>query len=257
MLVAASGGPIPGQTYNHELFNLGLDRLSGNYIKFSGSSEAEVGIKVASNDNSKPRLAVSLDYADLFLRDDKKGGVFTQFKSEKNKHPFTVQLSEEIKLDATDFIDQIMLVIFQKDGKRIDIPGTASEFNRKENLFKLKMTNEGFDKQLNEAADNYTMGFLKIQLKAGGKSIKTYDTNKQWVFPVELISKQKQASEEYEENMQYARAEGAYQITDKMIEEGKQSIADNVHGYLIRRHLKYGEIPDFTTYKRLFPDEYK
>jgi hypothetical protein len=152
---------------------------------------------------------------------------------------------------------KIVLVVFQKDGERIDIPGEASEFNRKENRFKVKMTSDGFDEHLKKATKKYSMGFLKIQLKAGGKSVTAYDTDRHWVFPVELISKQKQASEEYEKTMNKARSEGAYQITDKMIDDGKKSIADNIHGYLIRRHLKYGEIPDFTTYKRLFSDEYK
>ncbi len=257
MLVAASGGPIPGQNYNHELFNLGLDRPSGNYIKFSGSSEAEIGIKMAANENSKPRLAVALDYADLFLRDDQKTGVFTRFESEEDEEPFIVELSEEIKLDAEEFIDQVMLMVFQDDGKRIDIPGIATDFIRKENRFKVKMTTDSFDEQLKKAAKKYSMGFLKIWIKSGGKSIETYDTDKQWVFPVELISKQKQASKEYEETMKYARAEGAYQITDKMIEEGMKSIEEKVYGYLVRRHTFYGEIPDFRFYKLIKPYEYK
>ena len=256
MLVAASGGPIAGQNYDHELFNWGLDRPSGNYIKFNGSSEAEVGIMVASTPNSKPRLAVALDYADLFLRDDKKTGVFTHFESEKNKAPFIVELNEEIKLNAEEFIDQVMLVVFQKDGTRIDIPGIATEFNRKENRFMVKMTNEGFDEQLNMAADKYSMGFLKIQLKSAGKSVATYDTDKHWVFPVELISRQQLASKEYEEVMKEARYEGSYLITEKMIEEGKKSIEEKVFGYLVRRHRLYGEIPNFDFYIKKFKKEY-
>jgi predicted ester cyclase len=93
-------------------------------------------------------------------------------------------------------------------------------------------------------------------LKQYGEATQVYNTDKNWIYLIELINRQAEAEDSYEKTMERARSEGAYLITDDMIEKGKQQIRDKVQGYRIQRYSQFGEIPNFDFYIKSFADEY-
>ncbi len=258
MLVAASGGPIPTQNHNNEVSHWGLDLPSGNTIKFKGEEESEVSIKAVDTTvipQAKPRLAVALDFADIFLRDNEESQVFEVFESTVDEAPFTVRVSKHVRLELWKMISEVKLVVYQKDGSTIVIEGKLQAPNRKNREFEIGMNSEA-DKQLFLAAEKYVFGFIAITLKQSGAETAVYNTNSNWIYPIELINRQKESVDAYKKTMKRARSEGAYRITDDMIEKGKQQIRNKVQGYRIQRHSQFGEIPDFRFYRDLNPEEY-
>jgi len=89
MLVSACGGPIAVQNHHEELLGTGLDLPSGSYIK-----NGEMGVFNATNENSKPRFAVALDFMDILGpgKHELKKGVFVNFHSTE-KEPFNFHAS--------------------------------------------------------------------------------------------------------------------------------------------------------------------
>ncbi len=259
MLVAASGGPIPTQNHNNEVYHWGLDLPSGNTIKFKGEEESEVSIKTVDTTvipQAKPRLAVALDFADIFLRDNEESQVFEVFESTVDEAPFTVRVSKHVRLELWKMISAVTLTVYQQDGKRVDINGQVKHSNPEKRELELDLGMDVFDFDVDESSNLSLSGFLSVILKQYGETTQVYNTDKNWIYPIELINRQKESVDAYKKTMKRARSEGAYLITDDMIEKGVQQIRNEIQGYRIQRHSQFGEIPDFRFYRDLNPEEY-
>jgi len=234
-----------------------LDVPSGNYIKFSGTSENEIGIKQARPEQAKPRLAVALDYADIFLREknDSIIGVFENFSSDSTDGGFTIKFSGEIKLNVEDVIAEIILVIYKRNGTQTVLHTKSIEITHAKNQLILTLNENKFDKHITDAIVRKSTSFVDITLKSGANYLSTYNTNKHWVFPIEFVDKQAQRIKELNKAITIASTSGAI-IPPDFYENNKKDIMNKVHGYRMQRHSLYGEIPKFEFYMKAFKNEY-
>lgn len=265
ILVAGCGGPIAVQNHENEFYNWGLDTPSGNIIKFNGSKEKQVGILRAKNGKAKPRLAVALDYADIFLQEaegeDKKigkgKGLFSSMDSSKNKSPLTIKINELSNLLDIDFIEKISMVFYSKEGKVINIEGLY-EKNITTGDMVFKPSNKDFYLDFGDSADYQFMGFITIKLKeSSAPTVKHYDTEKKWVYPAQMFAQKKLALDSLSEIVQSMTEQG---IEDYIISayeaKEKARIKKDIRGYSVQRHKKYGEVPFFDWYEKNFEHEY-
>jgi hypothetical protein len=153
-------------------------------------------------------------------------------------------------------ISEVKLVVYQKDGSRVDTSGQVKHNNPGKRELELDLGMDVFDFDVDKSSDLCLPGFLSVTLKQYGEATLVYNTEKNWIYPIELINRQTEAEDSYEKTMERARSEGAYLITDDMIEKGKQQIGDKVQGYRIQRYSQFGEIPNFDFYIKSFADEY-
>lgn len=291
-LVAASGGPIPVQNHSNELYNWGLDQPSGNVIKFSGSTEQKIGILTSRMPQSKPRLAVALDYADIFLRDDKHengkpGSTFDTFESEYKKSAFIVRFSDEIKHSALECITKITIHISYGESGKIrfhSLSGDIGPYQDKDkdkdkdkckvkynvntkDAISFRITTDDFDETLEMALQSKFYAFLEITLKAENSDLTEYDTSKNWIFPIEILPRKDYVIEEHRKNRMKELREKAHRghrglkhiapSELKKLEDEIKSLEKCLFGFIIQRHSLFGEIPDFRFYSDLRKDEYQ
>jgi len=238
MMVAACGGPIAVQNHNNELFNWGLDYPSGNYIKFSGTTESEVGIKTPSIKQAQPRMSVALDYADIFLRDKDHGGLIKEFSSDEDDGEFTLRINPEAKMSGVDIFGEASFVIYRKNNPLEATGKITNKIKDDKNgdlyIFKPDSSIRSLLKKSNK--DN-PVSYLKIKLNNpdSNTSFNHYNYESHWMYPIHII-KRSDIEEDYDEDeIEYLDVEG---------------------GYAIERHSVFGEIPDFEWYERKFSHEY-
>jgi len=265
ILVAACGGPIAVQNHENELYNWGMDTPSGNIIKFKGTEEDKVGILRATNAQAKPRLAVALDYADIFLQeaegDDKKigkgKGLFSSMDSNKNKSPLTIKINELSNLPSNDFIKSISMMFYLKDGNVVNIEGVYEE-NKSTGDMEFKPNNKFYDMVFYKSAKKYLIGFVTIKLKQSSTSaLRHYDVEKKWIYPAQMFSKNQLALDGLTKLVKLMEEQS---VGDSIIAEyeskEKSRINKSVRGYSVQRHKKYGEVPFFDWYEKNFEHEY-
>lgn len=199
---------------------------------------------------NKTTIAVALDYADIFLRDKNKGGLFKRFESEENDGAFMIEINPEAKAPSLDLFESIELY-FYTDNDFMRIKGSVMKKNGK-NMFK---PDGRLSKILREATKHNKLSYVKIQCKPSSHhTLKYYNTGSAWLYPVQLYSRQELALKEFEQQQVWARANGTYDHTQA--QEERQAIEDSEEGYIIDRHKFYGEVPDLDFYKDTFPHEY-
>jgi len=236
MLVAACGGPIAVQNHDNELFNWGLDYPSGNYIKYSGTEETELGIKVPDVKQAQPRMAVALDYADIFLRDKDHGGLFKDFISDGDGKKFTFRLNPEAKMSGVDVFGEASFVIYRKNIPLETKGDITLKVKDNENgdlyVFEPKKAIRSIIKKTNK--DN-PISYFKVNLKNSNvnKAFVHYNNESDWTYPIHIIK-----------------------LSEVDSDEDKGDYLESDEGYVIERHSVYGEIPDFEWYERKFSHEY-
>jgi predicted MPP superfamily phosphohydrolase len=248
MVVAACGGPIAVQNHANEFFNWGLDYPSGNVIK-----DGQISIVVPEVKQAKPRLAVALDYADIFLREKakEKGGFFQTFESKENDGAFTLKIHPEANMADTDLFESIGLYFYTDDGL-LHIRGSVTD----EDGISKFMPDGMFDVTLDDAAKATKLAYIKIKLKPSThEHLSKYNTDSAWVYPIQLYSRQALAMAELEENLRRIQLKSGI-IPSGFAERQRNEVKKNVGGYIIDRHPIYGEVPDLKFYATL-NDEYK
>ena len=251
ILVAACGGPIAVQNHNHELFNWGMDYPSGNVIKADGS----ISIKVSKVKQAQPRLAVALDYADIFLREEGKGknkaGLLKTFISIRDDGPFTLDINPDAKLPVADLFSAMELCIYT-DEKLLSIKGSATINPQGKGEF---MPAGMFDTVLKKATERSRMGFIKLTLKPSShEHLRHYNTGSEWIYPIQLYSRKKLAEQELEKLVKQVKAKGR-KLPVGYAERRRKQIK-KIEGYVTDRHAKFGEVPDLDWYKKKFAHEY-
>ena len=244
ILVAACGGPIAVQNHANEFFNWGLDYPSGNVIKTDGT----IGIKVPNVKQAQPRLAVALDYADIFLRDKKKGGIFKSFESEENDGSFTIEVNPEAKIADPKLFSTIEL-FFYTDDAVMNIKGSVVDNGGKSEF----RPDDDVEDMLMDAVKLSKLAYIKIALKASShEHLSRYNSNSAWVYPIQLLSRKSLALAKFDEAL--AMADGNYSPT--LAQQQRQRIEDTIEGYIVDRYAVYGEVPDLDFYRDMFAREY-
>lgn len=257
VLVAGCGGPVGVQNHENELYNWGLDYPSGNYIQFNGSKEKEIGTVIPSSKQARPRLAVALDYADIFLQEDTNKGLLSKFESTKNNKPLSINVNSLAKLPKTEFIDKITMYFYLKDETIKIVSGKFIE-RKNSNEMEFHPSDKLFDMDFKESSEQYIMGYIKIKLKKPSiNSFIHYDISKDWEFPIQIFSQKKLAFDELNKTINILQSQDVSEHSiNKYRENENNNIKINIHGYSVQRHKKFGEVPDFRFYKDLKNKEY-
>lgn len=216
-----------------------MDYPSGNYIKFNSLDESEVGIKTPNPEKltrAQPRLAVALDYADIFLRDKDHGGLIKDFLSKEDDGEFTIRVNPEANMSGVNIFDEVGIVLYDEN-KPIETKGKMilqSIDKEKGDLYTFKPKND-IRKILNKTGRDNPVSYLKINLNSSNNDIyfDKYNYQSQWTYPIHILKRS-----EIEEGIE----------DDDYLHE--------VGGYVVERHSINGEIPDFEWYERKFSNEY-
>ncbi len=235
MMVAACGGPIAVQNHDNELFNWGLDYPSGNYIKFNGASESEVGIKIPGVTQAQPRLAVALDYADIFLRDEDHGGLLKEFSSDEDGETFTFRVNPKAEMSGIDIFNEGSFVIYKKNKPLVTKGKITHKVRDKENgdLYGFRCE-KSIRKMLRKDGRYNSISYFKVKLKNSNahQAFDHYNHGSDWTYPIHIMEMSEVESDDEDESF------------------------DSKGGYLVERHSVLGEIPDFEWYERKFSHEY-
>ncbi|MFK5914366.1 MAG: metallophosphoesterase [Woeseiaceae bacterium] len=234
MLVAACGGPIAVQNHNNELFNWGLDYPSGNYIKFSGEEESEIGIKTPSIKQAQPRMSVALDYADIFLRDKNHGGLIKEFSSDDNGD-FILRINPEAKMSGVNIFRTVSLILYDENIPFEIVGQIKLKKISKENgdLYSF-IPDKSIRSLLKKSKKDNPVLYIKIHLiESDNTSFNQYSFENSWTYPVHILE------------------------IPLIKDEEDDYDSEEIDGYVIERHSMFGEIPNFIWYKKWFADEYK
>lgn len=254
ILVAGSGGPIAVRNTCNEFFNQGLDFPSGNFIKFDGRSEKEIGIKRSGVPQAKPRLAVALDYADLFL----SKGLILQFASDQDNGAFTIVLDPQINLPAADtknLFRRIHFSFYSVHAEElitlvgaVTLSGTTTQGQQ---IFSILLGGRA-RRVLEDLALYEKMAFIRIELGQlhSSEFANTYNSTSDWIFPIEIHRQAQLAVDEYEKEIATSRVGLLY---DPNL---AKRLEDTIEGYVVNRHRQFGEIPNLKWYNWHFQHEY-
>lgn len=109
-------------------------------------------------------------------------------------------------------------------------------------------------KILYKISKNKKIAFIKFKAKANNdiSSLKLYNYDTKWTYPIEVIPKYDIAIESYQEELAMDEDYHNPYYTAKHIQHLKKTIK----GHAVNRHRLYGEIPDIIWYTKKFNHEY-
>jgi hypothetical protein len=242
MIVCGCSGPVGIQNHygspdEKGLGNWGLDYPSGNHITLTPGSE-QIKRIIPQDPTAKPRFAVALDYMDILGREHDKRGVFESIVSDATGATFTFTVNRD--LPKVKFIEDMKIVAYS--GNKGDVypmtvegaggvTATLSEAHKREIKFKLNK-----DKELKT--------FLHITFNtalANTDGYKQYNFDSPWTYPIEIIDRKAEMKKMLE-------AGGRGELSDYQIEQQVKMVS----GYVLKRHEKVGEIPNFYWYSKTF-----
>jgi hypothetical protein len=239
ILVSACGGPIAVQNKNKELANWGLDYPSGSYVKFSGTNESGIGLKIPKIETAKPRLAVAFDFADTVGgKVDGKlvKGIFDSIKSDSNSSPLLAKLNSSLKLPDVNWIANFEIYLF-KNNKAVGSPITFQSKLDKNQIVLTPADNVSdilLDIMLYK--EHYIL-FNKIKFDANilDGPFSNYDIKDGWTYQIEIKRP----------------------TTRKCNQHGQACRTVTLpEGYVIQRHSRWGEVPNHLWYSRCYAEEY-
>lgn len=252
LLVAGSGGNIGRQNHDNELLDFGLDYPSGNCITFKGDKEEQISIKTPKLNNvpqAQPRLAVALDFADIFLR-DKKDKFFHEFSYNESNDVFNIQVNPKAKIPSNDLFESMSLCLYKRSTP-LQITGKVTSKNKGAYVLKL---DEDCRRLIKKLSKEKMETFIKIKCKESAEPILShYNVDSPWTIHITLIPHYKEKIKAYIEDM--VDYDESYDPDyDK---ENIKKIKNSTEKFSIDRHSVFGEVPNFEWYKDSFPHEYK
>lgn len=237
VLVSGCGGPIAVQHHYGEgaagtqirgLKNWGLDWPSASLIKFNGDEDSLQRILPKNTPTAQPRFAVALDFVDLL-----EYKVFIHFESGENETRFNVVLNEQ--LPEQQFIETLSLYAYPVN-EWLAFPLEIS--NRQDNRFVAAMSkqdNYKFEEDVIEKKNKIL--FLSIKFNNNlEKEIgyQQYNFGSNWNFQIQMNK--------------IRRVDYDQRTGEEIVVKGP--------GYHIRRHKKFGEVPNFDFYTDNFSSLY-
>ena len=256
MIVSGCSGPIGVQNNYTDptkkgLGSFGLDYPSGNSVNFTNNTIKRIIPKAPT---AKPRFAVALDYLDIMGRESSlltvgklvgsrngKAGVFESIVSDPTGSTFTFTLNRE--LPEEKFIESINIVAYV-GGKfkaySMSLKGSSV----------LVASVEDADALVEKviAQNKSVKTFLALtfnQALANTVGYKQYNFDSPWTYPIEIVDRQAEMKKMLE-------AGGGGELSDDEIEQQVKMVS----GYELRRHSKFGEIPNFGWYNETFSYNY-
>jgi len=265
IIISASGGSIPIQNFNHELAGWGLALPSGSYIYFDKASgkELEIGIKTSKVKSAKPRLAVSLDFADVIGgEDDDKGGFFKRLESTRDDGPIYFDINPEYKFPDSEWIGEVIFYVYNGN-EHTAYPSSIKYCGN--HKYELTTSNT---KALIKATKDNKLIFISIKSNGSlnGKVFSHYNQDSPWQFRIKLITRM----DRFLEFKKIYTRKGGSAVIEKGRERGNDVLAsimkmqkedkvNGLEGLFIERHDSFGETPNHQEYTDIFTNknEYK
>jgi hypothetical protein len=249
MVVSGSSGPIGVQNHyaasaqsEKGLGGWGLDYPAGNRLTLVPGSETIKRIipNIKNVPSAQPRFAVALDYMDMdadavdsIVFGKENNPVFKSIVGDPSGSCFTFKLNPH--LPATRFIKDIALVAYTGATGKV-YPMQVSE--KGPGVLEARLSagdKRAVAEKITKSSDKQDVTtFLHItfnQALLGITGYKQYNFDTPWIYPIEIIGvkeRQRKVLNEHHLNSQHA---------------GHQEVLMN--GYLLWRHRKCGEIPNF------------
>ncbi len=261
VVVTACGGPIAVQNLNGEMKGHGLESPSGTWINLNENKigllkpKTEKNGKTNKAEQFKPRFCVALDYFDILESESKeKQGVFTRFESSTDKkNEFMVILNPGLPNDVA-FIGFLELKIVM--GKTVKTMACKNVvFNSGSDMHYRAEFNEGefsFSRIEEKGSKNLSI-FLSLKFKNDALNnrpgYKQYDFSSPWNLHVEVRSSKELVRQKYKQKINNADDDREDDLVEQMYAEIKRT-----EGYYIRRHERYGEIPNLKWYRDEFSE---
>ena len=258
VVVTACGGPIAVQNLNGEMKGHGLDSPSGTWINLN---ENKIGLikpksKPKTDDvkqskplQSKPRFCVALDYFDILESEgDDKQGVFTRFESSNDKqNEFVITLNSNLP-DDVSFIESLNLkIVMGKTIKTMACTNLAF-YASPDARYRTEFSEAEYNfKKIKKKAGKGIAIFLSVKFKEDALNnrlgYKQYDYSSFWNIQIEIRPRTELVRLKYEKMMADIYDDTSA-LERKMYEEMTRT-----KGYYIRRHKKYGEVPNLNWYR--------
>jgi hypothetical protein len=254
MVVSGCSGPIGTQNHyatleEKGLGGWGLDYPSGNHLSLAPGSETIKRIIPKNTSTAKPRFAVALDYMDIIGREDDKDhhGVFTSIVSDATGACFTFTVNEN--LPATHFIKEIALVAYLDDSPKVGRVYPMALLAKGERVFEAKLEEASkrvvATKLTPSSANKFAVPTLfRVTFNtalSGLTGYTQYNFDTPWTYPIEIVDRKAEMRKMLE-------AGGRGDLTANEIEQQ----VNLVSGYELKRHQKFGEVPDFKWYNKNF-----
>ncbi len=261
VVVTACGGPIAVQNLNGEMKGHGLDSPSGTWINLNENKIGLLKPKTEKNAKQskdkaqqfKPRFCVALDYFDILESESKeKQGVFTSFESSNNeKATFIVPLHQDLPGDIA-FIESMDIVIVQGNIVK-NMKGKTSFLSKTESAYKVEFSEDEISfKEILKGDDRDMSIFISSKFNTTALSsrsgFKQYDFSSPWNIHVEIRPRTELVRLKYEK-MMASIDDDTSALERKMYEEMARA-----EGYYIKRHKRYGEIPNLKWYRDGFAE---
>lgn len=259
IIVSSSAGCLAKQNYEGEMSGKGMDFPAATLLYFNGQERIE--IMKTNHPRAKPRFCVACDYIDLT-----GGGFWESFKAVGNGGTFELKpfwqkihpkLSEKAK---TEMIESMTLYLVGGDGTN-PVSFTQDLLATKALFGDAVRWRSEFESNLALQIKYYSgsLDALFLSIKFNGLAFKGlpgfdhYDFTSPWNIQVGIYSGDFEVTEDPEANVPSWYKENPKFL--KHVQKRKQMIAD-VSSWEIRRHKKFGEIPDHKDRAKRWPFEY-
>ena len=253
VVVTAWGGPIAVQNLNGEMKGHGLDAPSGTWINLEqnkiGLIKPKPKPKTDGVKQSKPRFCVALDYFDILESESKeKQGVFTRFESSNDKqNEFVVTLNSNLPSDKSIFKSCSIHALTSYNAKILLCESPEFKTGKGYSyIFEFKEDNYSFERIMEKGEKTVSL-FLSIKFNEESmknrKGFGQYDYSSSWNIQIEIRPRAELVRLRYE-RMMADIYDDTSALERKMYEEMTRT-----KGYYIRRHKKYGEVPNLNWYR--------
>ncbi|MFV2004479.1 MAG: metallophosphoesterase family protein [Gammaproteobacteria bacterium] len=263
VVVTACGGPIAVQNFNGEMKGHGLDSPSGTWINLNDNKIGLIKPKSKKNakqakdkaKQSQPRFCVALDYFDILESESKeKQGVFLSFESSTDKkNEFMVNLNPDLPNDVA-FIGSLELkIVMGTSVKTMACPNVVFS-SGSDAYYRAEFSESEFSfSRIEEKGSKNLSIFLSLKFKKDALSnrlgYKQYDFSSAWNLQVEVRSSKELVRQKYKKKINNADDDREDDLVEQMYAEIKRT-----DGYYIRRHERYGEIPNLKWYRDGFEE---
>jgi hypothetical protein len=241
LIVSGCGGPVGVQNHYdppapgtakppQHLKGYGLDWPSGTRIQLNGGLKLKrILPRIDNVSSAQPRFAVAMDFFDLL-----EEPVFVRFESETDDGPFNVEINRN--LPGARFVEGMAL--FARAGNEWKkFEASVTDGNPGSLTVNAPIHEDEFQKKVIKKKNPVVFLAVTFNSKLGKTTGYTqYNFNSPWLFRVDV--KQRQEPEWVSHGI-----EESYVMVDRP-------------GYVIARHGKHGEIPDFAWYNSTFDYQY-
>jgi hypothetical protein len=210
-----------------------------------------MGLKIPEIPTAKPRLAVALDFADTVggkVNDKKIQGVIESAVYDGNTNELKIKITKDLNIGKSKLFESVSIYVYPFRDQEISTP--VQQISDTEYSAHLSATAY---KTLTKALENISKKTIFINFKLSNailQTLKNYDISKDWTYQIELLDMpQYKLDTEWPKEAHFNRGKHHLERRARFLQQFNNQI-------LIRRHSRWGEVPDHKWYSSNIKDEY-